>query len=165
VIVLGSVIHIEDYCHLRIKTVETQRREIRFSVKNQTIGSVRNRTIHQEERFYAAVRVGPRMAQLGPTLVSVLNLQTNCHTTGRGSPRSVEYVSGNGAHVGSSLAADHAPVSNFFSRNSVILLCSAAATGSSSRASCPSRARRAASISSEVLPVAQIMKMNPNFCS
>src|SRR5215204_3979609 len=55
--------------------------------------------------------------------------------------------------------------SNFFSRNSVILLCSAAAMVSSACVSCLSLSRSAASISSEVLPVAQIMKMKPNLCS
>jgi hypothetical protein len=54
---------------------------------------------------------------------------------------------------------------NFFNRNSVILLCSAAAVGNSVATSFSSRCFNAESISSEVLPVAQMMKINPNFCS
>ncbi len=63
------------------------------------------------------------------------------------------------------IATNYEEVSNFFSRKPVILLCSAAAMGSSATASCESLSRRAASISSEVLPVAQMMKIKPNFCS
>src|SRR5689334_9778707 len=119
----------------------------------------------QKERLHAAVGVGPGMAQLGPALVGVLHLHANRHPTGRSASRGVEYVRRDRAHVGSSLPIDHAPVSNFFSRNSVILLCSAAAMGSSSAASCSRRSRRAASTSPKVLPVAQMMKMKPNFFS
>ncbi len=54
---------------------------------------------------------------------------------------------------------------SFFSRNWVILACSVAARRSSVSESWLSRSCSAASISSEVLPEAQIMKIKPNFCS
>jgi hypothetical protein len=62
------------------------------------------------------------------------------------------------------VATNYEEVSNFFSRKLVILLCSAAAMGSSAAGLFRSLSRRAASISSEVLPVAQMMKMKPNLC-
>src|SRR5690349_6689756 len=109
------------------------------------------------------------MAQLGPTLVSVLHFERNSDATRRCPPRRVENMGGDGAHgrvqFTKEVAANYEEVSNFFNRSSVILLCSAAAMGSSASRSCWSRSRRAASISSEVLPVAQMMKMKPNFCS
>ena len=61
--------------------------------------------------------------------------------------------------------AIYAQLSNFLSRNSVILACSAAARRSSVSESCWIRSCIAVSISPDVLPVAQIMKINPNFCS
>src|ERR1041385_3650749 len=158
-IVLGSVVHIEHHRHLRVETVETQRREVRLRVEDQPVCAIGHRLMDEKERFHAAVRVGPGMAQLGPTLVSVLHFQTNRHTAGWGAPRRVEDVGRNRAHVGSSLPIDYGVVSNFFSRNSVILLCSAAAMGSSSAASCSIRSRNAANISPEDLPVAQMMKI------
>ena len=92
-IVLGCLVHIEDHRHLRIETSRAERREIRLSVEHQPVGSVRHGPVDEKERFHTAVGVGPGMAQLGPCLVRILHLQTNCHTTSRGSPRSIEYVS------------------------------------------------------------------------
>ena len=66
---------------------------------------------------------------------------------------------------GLSVTRNYGELTNFFSLSSVILLCSPAAIGSSVAASFSIRWRRAASISSEVFPVAQMIKMKPNFCS
>ena len=72
-------------------------------------------------------------------------------------PQKVLVLASRGVHL--------SPASNFFSRNSVILACSAAARRSSVSESCWRRCCSAPSISSEVLPVAQIMKIKPNFSS
>ena len=96
---LGTIVHIENHRHLRIEAINAQRRKIRFGIENQPVGAILDRAIDKKERLHAPVRVSPGMAQLGPTLVRVLHFQANCHTTGRGSSRRVEYVSRNGAHV------------------------------------------------------------------
>src|SRR6185503_14049928 len=85
-IVLGSIVNVEDHCHLWIEAGDAQRREIRFGIKNQPVSAVAHRAIDEKEWLDAPVGVGPCMAQLGPTFVSVLNLQTNSHTTCRSSP-------------------------------------------------------------------------------
>ena len=78
------------------------------------------------------------MAQLGPTLVVVLNFETDSDATRRRPSRSIEYVGRNRAHrpmqftkelhlCRKSLSgAIYAQLSSFLSRSSVILACSAA---------------------------------------
>src|SRR6266404_1116663 len=56
-------------------------------------------------------------------------------------------------------------VNNFSSLSRMIFLCSSAATAISVSASFCRRVRKIASISSELLPVAQTMKMKPKRCS
>src|ERR1044072_8873227 len=73
VIVLRAVVDVENDRHLWIETAGTQRREIRFGLKNQPVSAVRDWAIDEKERFHAPVSVGPRMTQLGPALVSVLH--------------------------------------------------------------------------------------------
>ena len=90
---LGTIVHIEHHSYLWIEAANAERREVWLGIEDQPVSAVRYRAIHEEEGLHPTIRVGPCVAQLGPTLVSILNFQTNCHTTGRGSPRSIEYVS------------------------------------------------------------------------
>ena len=96
---LRSIIDVEDHRYLRIEAVDAERREIRLRVEDKAVRAVRDRAIHQEERFHAPVCVGPCMTQLGPTLVGVLNLETDRDTARRRSSRSVENMRGDGTHV------------------------------------------------------------------
>ncbi len=95
---LGAVVDVENDRHLWIKTGEAERREVGFSIKNQPVCAVRHRAIDEKKRLHAPVGVGPRMAQLRPTLVSVLHLERYRDATGGCSSRRVEDMSGDGAH-------------------------------------------------------------------
>src|SRR5688572_21629813 len=92
VIVLRSIVDVEHNRHLRIETRDTQRRKIWFSIEDESVSAVGNRTVHQKERLDAPVSVGPCMAQLGPTLVAVLHFKRNGDTTCGRASGSVEYV-------------------------------------------------------------------------
>src|SRR5262249_33631058 len=59
VIVLRRVVDVEDNAHLRIETCQVERREIRFGIKDQAIGSIRYRTIDEEERLHTPLGVSP----------------------------------------------------------------------------------------------------------
>src|SRR4051812_1774280 len=86
VIVLGAVVDVEDDRHLRIETASTERRKIRFGIKNQPVSAIRHRAIDEKERLDASVSVGPRMAQLGPALIGVLHFERDSDATGGCSP-------------------------------------------------------------------------------
>jgi hypothetical protein len=96
--VLRRIVDFENYRYLRIKTAKTQRREVWFCFEHQSISSVGNWLRDEKERLNAAVSISPCMTQLGPTLVDVLHLKTHRNATRGRSPRSIENVSGNGAH-------------------------------------------------------------------
>ena len=78
---LDSVVYVKNHCHLWKEAGDAKRREIRFGVKNEPVSSVRNWTIDKEERLHPAVGIGPCMAQLGPTLVSVLHFERDGDAT------------------------------------------------------------------------------------
>ena len=82
---LGAVVHVEDHGHLWIKARDAKRREVWFGIEYQAVCSVGHRAVNEEERFHAPVRVGPCMAQLGPTFVGVLNFKANGNATRRSS--------------------------------------------------------------------------------
>ena len=82
-IMLRTVVDIEYDRYLRIESVDTQLREIGLGIKIQPVGAIGHRSIDEKKWFHAPVSVGPCMAQLGPTLVRVLKLETNRDTTRR----------------------------------------------------------------------------------
>ena len=136
---LRAVVDVENDRHLRIEAAGAERREVRFGIKNQPVSAVRHLAVDEEERLHAPVSVSPRMAQLGPALVSVLHFE-RYRDAACGVPRDVsriwvEMVLMVGMQFTKEVTANYEEVSNFFSRNSVILLCSAAAMGSSVAAS------------------------------
>ena len=89
---LRTVVDVEYDRYLRIETAGTERREVRLSLKNQTVGADGYRPIDEKERFHATISVGPCMAQLGPALVSILHFENNRDTTRGRSPGRIEYV-------------------------------------------------------------------------
>jgi hypothetical protein len=95
---LRTIVDVENNRYLRIEAADTERREVWFSVKNQPVSAVGHRAIDEKERFYAPVSVGPCMAQLGPTLVSVLYFETDSNATRGRTSRRVEYVGRDRAH-------------------------------------------------------------------
>ena len=92
-IVLRCVLNFEHDRYLRIKTVQTKRGEIRFSIKNQAIGAIIDRVSNQEEWFDSPIRICPGMTEFGPTLIGVLDLQTDRDAARRRSARRVEDMS------------------------------------------------------------------------
>src|ERR1700752_30468 len=72
VIMLRTVVDVEDDRYLRVEAVDAERSKVWFSVKDQTVCTIRHCPIDEKERFHAPVSVGPCMAQLGPALVCVL---------------------------------------------------------------------------------------------
>src|SRR5689334_5648289 len=153
---LRRIVDVEDHAHLRIETANAERREIRFGVEHETISSVSHRTIDEKERLHASVGVGPRVAQLGPALISVLHLERNGHAARGRAARGIEDVRRNRAHAGPS---------SLRNLKSVIFACSAAALRNSAAGSFSKRISSSASISSVDLRVAQTMKIKPNFSS
>ena len=95
---LRTVVDVEYDCYLRIEAVDTERREIRFSLKNEAVSADGYRPVDEKERFHAPIRVGPCMAQLGPALVSVLHFERHRDAAGGCAPGRVENVRGDGAH-------------------------------------------------------------------
>src|SRR6185436_6341351 len=95
---LGAVVDVENDRHLWIKTGDAERREVGFSIKDQPVSAIRHLAIDKKEWLDAPVGVGPRMAQLRPTLVSVLHLERYGNATGGCSSGRIEDMSGDGAH-------------------------------------------------------------------
>ena len=69
---LRTIVDVEYDRYLRIEAGDTERRVIWFGIKNQPVRADGYRPVDEKERFHATISVGPCMAQLGPTLVSVL---------------------------------------------------------------------------------------------
>ena len=89
---LRTVVNVENDRYLRIEAGDTERREIWFSIKNQPVSADGHRPIDEKERFHTPIRVGPCMAQLGPTLVGILNFEVYRDPAGGCAPRRIEYV-------------------------------------------------------------------------
>lgn len=81
---LRRVTNFKDNGDLWVKAVDTQRGEIWFGIKDEAIGSLSHWLRDEKEWFHSSIRIGPRMAQLGPRLIGVLYFETNCDAAGRG---------------------------------------------------------------------------------
>lgn len=125
--------------------------EIGFCLEGQSINtSVQRKTVRQQI-FGPTIRVGCSFTDLLPTTVGTLEFQADEHAVRRMSTRNIENMCSYCAHE----------VISFSNLSRVILRCSSAAKGSSVSGSFSKRLFRIASISSEVLPVAQTMKIKP----
>jgi len=98
VIVLRAVVDVKNDRHLRIETGDAERQEVWFGIKNQPVSASRHGPIDEKEWFHAPVSVGPRMAQLGPALVSLLHFERYRDAAGGCSPGRVEDMRRDGAH-------------------------------------------------------------------
>ena len=95
---LGVVINVEDDGNLWVKGFYSETVEVSINIEYESINTSGQGLMDQEERLHASILVGPCMAQLRPTLVGVLRLQTDRDAFCRTSSRGVEYVCGDGAH-------------------------------------------------------------------
>lgn len=98
VVMLCIVINFEYDCYLRIERIDSERTKVSVNVEHETVGSGRQRFLDQEEGLDTPVVVGPCVAQLRPTLVGVLRLQTDCDAFRRRASRCVKNVGGDCAH-------------------------------------------------------------------
>jgi len=80
---LRGIIDLENNGDLRIKTLDIKPLVIGLRFKHQPVGSAGKRFANEEKGLYAAVFVGPGMAQFGPTLVCVFYRQGNRNAPGR----------------------------------------------------------------------------------
>ena len=97
-IVLRRVIDFEYYGHLRIETLDLERREIAFRIEDQPVDARIQMVFDQKERFYPTVFIGPRFSQRGPTIVVVSHFEIDMHTARRSAATRVENVCGDCAH-------------------------------------------------------------------
>jgi hypothetical protein len=96
---LGGVGDFEDDRNLWIKKLDAKFGEIVFRIKNQPIGSTRKRFFNQKERFNPAVFIRPRMTQLGPGFIRVLEVKMDSNSARGCAAGYVEYVRRDGAHT------------------------------------------------------------------
>ena len=99
VVVLRRVVNFEDDRYLRIEIIDVETREIWLGIEDQPVNTAGKRLFHEKERFDPAIFVGPGVAQFGPAFVGVLQFQADGYTTSRRTPRDVENVRGNCAHL------------------------------------------------------------------
>jgi len=148
---LGRVANRKNNDDFAIETFDLSRGEVSSRLEGQTVNTTVQGKAVRQQISGATIRVGCSFANLLPTAVGTFEVQPHPHAAGRTAARSIENMCSDCAHW----------LSSFSNLSRVIFRCSAAATDSSVPGSFCNRLFRIASISSEVLPVAQTMKMKP----
>ena len=97
-IVLRCIVDLEHYGNLRIEELDVEGREVGLRIEDQPVGAAGKWLFNQEEGFDPPVFIGPRMAELGPAFVRVLQVQVDSYAAGGRATRDIEYVRGDGAH-------------------------------------------------------------------
>ena len=134
-----------------IKTFDLLRREIRPGLEGQSVNtSVQGKPVRQKVSG-ATIRIRGPFANLLPGAIGTLEFKPHRHATGRTSARGIENMGRDCAHW----------LSSFSNLSRVIFRCSSAAMRNSVPGSFCKRSLRIASMSAELLPVAQTMKMKP----
>ena len=97
---LGVVNNVENDSNLWIERFDSETIEVSIDIEYESINTSGQRLMDQEERLDASILIGPGVAQLRPTFVGILRLQTDRDAFCRSSSRGIEYVCGDGAHRG-----------------------------------------------------------------
>lgn len=148
---LRRIAHRENDHNLTIESFDLLRGKVRPRREGQAINTaVQGKTVRQKVAG-ATIRIRDCFANSLPGAVSTFEFKPHRYAAGRTSARGIEDMCGNCAHG----------LSSFSNLSRVILRCSSAAMRNSLRGSFCKRAFRIRSISVEVLPVAQTMKMKP----
>ena len=154
-IVLFRVPHCKNDYDFTIESFSPQRRKVWPGLEGQSISTPGERKTIRQKVAGSAIRISGAPGDLFPGASGRFDFKPYHHATGRASARSIKYVGGDGAHL----------LSSFSNLRRVIFRCSSAAIRNSAPGSLHIRSFRMASISAEVLPVAQTMKMKPKRCS
>src|SRR2546421_12228267 len=153
-IVLSGILNLKNDCDLRIEGLDVIAGKIFRGIEDQTVHSGFDCCLVGKEIRNPAIWVRCSLAEQDPATRS-FHFQSHRYASGRPPARGIQHVRSNGAHL----------LSNFSNLRRVILLCSSAAMRNSVCGSFLIRLFRIASISSDDLPLAQTMKMNPNLSS
>lgn len=152
-IVLRRIFHGESDRDFLVKTVDLAVSEISFDIEYETVNRRRQLITGGQEIVRSSIAVGFLTSDGFPPAIMRLAIEPY-KDPGRGpADRYIKNVCCYSAHSDKS----------FLSRISVIFFCSFAAMAISVSRSLPSRDRQSSSISSALFPVAQTMKINPNF--
>src|SRR5207244_3454543 len=152
-VILLGIANLEHDLDERMERRDSQGGEVRPRVEAQAVRTGGRLQVAREQIRDAPVGVAPGRGQLGPTVARAARQRDR--DAGRGPPpRDVQDVGRDAAHETTSL----------WSRSRVILACSSAAMRSSVVGSFVRRPRSAPSISSALLPVAEIRNTCPNRC-
>src|SRR6266576_3614961 len=141
--------------HNRIQTFHAASGEVARDVKRQAMRSFRESCTFRQQLAASSVLIGLRGSNQHPFAGRNLTFQAHRHTRSGFALCRIQNVSRNLAH----------PVTHFLSRMCMICRCSSAASCSSVASSLCSRRRRISRISLADFPVAQTIKIRPNFCS
>src|SRR6266849_1986482 len=148
---LFRIAHRKNDHDFAIESFSPLRRKVGPRLEDQSISTcLQGKTVRQKGGG-SAIRIGGSLANLPPGAGGPFDFKPYHHATSRASSRGIENVCSNRAHS----------LSSFSNLSRVIFRCSSAATRNSVPGSFRKRALRIASISSEVFPVAQTMKMKP----
>src|SRR5258708_3367352 len=139
-----------DY-NLSIKSFDLLRGEVKPRLEGQSINAFgQGKTIRQQVSG-ATISIGGSFANLPPTAVGVFDLKSHGHAAGRPSARGIQHMGGDCPHW----------LISFSNLNRVTFRCSSAAMRNSVPGSFCKRSFKFASISCEVFPDAQTMKIKP----
>src|SRR6266852_6626797 len=143
------------YLNRRVQPLLFARREVARSVKSQSIHAFRERRAVRHQLAPTSILVCLRSTDCRPLTGRILLLQPHRYARGGFAPCCIQNVRGNAIH----------PAIHFFNRRCIIFRCSSAAWRSSVASSLCNRRRRISRISLADIPVAQTIKIRPNFCS
>src|SRR3989440_2819300 len=141
--------------HNRVQSFHAASGEVARDVKRQAMRSFRERCTFRQQLAASSVLIGLRRSNQHPFAGRFLTLQAHRHTRSGFALGRIQNVRRNLTH----------PVIHFLSRMCMICRCSSAASCSSVASSLCSRRRRISRISLADFPVAQTIKIHPNFCS
>lgn len=91
-IVLWCFRDLKHNANLWVETIQLERGEIRFSIEDKTISSLRQWFLQQEEGLHAAFGVGPCVCKLQPALIAILAFQRNGDAASGLAARSIQNV-------------------------------------------------------------------------
>src|SRR5438445_7634285 len=150
-----TVSHAKQNLDRGIQTIHAAGREIIRGVKRQAVRSRSETRAFRQQFAASAVFIRPSRSLSSPIARRILSLQAHRHACCRFSRNGIKHVRRDSAH----------PAIHLFRRICMIWRCSSAVCCSSVASSLCNRRRRISRISLADFPVAQTIKIRPNFCS
>ncbi len=150
-IVLCWIAYSKNDHNFPVESLDRLRDEVGFSLEGQSINTRSQVMTFQQQICGATIGIGDAFANLLPDATATFQFKRDRDATGRPPTRGIEHMGGDGTHW----------LSSFSNLSREIFRCSSAATRNSVVGSFDKRLFKLASISFEVFPVAQTMKMKP----